>query len=229
MMCLLIKFTCVIGQLYFFSNDWREMFQAITSPTEPPGFFHFPRKLVFSSPLYGHSSKILLFAHGVTVHASPCQQWLVCIQSIHHHFIKSAQVQIVTTLQEKKNHRKAHSLGRKTTFQFVFQLSIQGCSPVTETSQLTRTEIKHFITDENEGTMVQFFWLSGSHVAQWKFSQKQKVREPQIKSKPLSKSSVKYLPLILIQIINGFTLNAQVPFFCLLYGKNPVVWFAGKN
>lgn len=107
MMCLLIKFTCVIGQLYFFSNDWREMFQAITSPTEPPGFFHFPRKLVFSSPLYGHSSKILLFAHGVTVHASPCQQWLVCIQSIHHHFIKSAQVQIVTTLQEKKKTQKS--------------------------------------------------------------------------------------------------------------------------
>jgi len=60
-------------------------------------------------------------------------------------------------------------------------------------------------------------------------SKKQKVREPQIKPKPLSKSSVKCLPLILIQIINGFTLNAQMPFFCLLSGKNPAVWFAGKK
>lgn len=77
--------------------------------------------------------------------------------------------------------------------------------------------------------MVQFFWLSGSHVARWKFSQKQKVREPQIKPKTLNKSSVKCFPLILIQIINGFYLNAQMPFFCLLSGKNPAVWFAGKN
>lgn len=78
------------------------MLQVITSPAEPPGFFHFPGKLMFSSAIYGHSSKILLFAYGVTVHSSPCQQWLACVQSIRHHLIKSAQVQIVTMLQEKK-------------------------------------------------------------------------------------------------------------------------------
>lgn len=50
-----------------------------------------------------------------------------------------------------------------------------------------------------------------------------------MKQKPLSKSSVKYLPLILIQIINGFALNAQMPFFCLLFGKNPAAWFVSKN
>lgn len=61
----------------FFSSNCREMLQVITSLTKVHGFFCFPGKLIFSSAIYRHSSKILLFAFGVTVHASPFQQSLL--------------------------------------------------------------------------------------------------------------------------------------------------------
>ena len=119
----MISSICMAGELYFFSSDQRGMLQFTTGLTKAPKCFHFPRKLMFSSAIYRHSSKILLFAHVFTVHARPFQQSLVCTHSTHFHLIKSTQVQILNTLHKifKKEIRKAHSLGRKAALHIIFQ------------------------------------------------------------------------------------------------------------
>lgn len=168
MMCLLIKFICIIGQVYILSHNWREELQVIISPLNFLDFFHFPGELIISSAMYGCSITILLSAHGVTGHTNP---WLVCVQSKHQRLINGFKLQ----LHYRKIKAEKHiPLAEIQPSHLCFRaLKIIICAGVFTCYWNFPASIQNFVTVENEGTMVHFLWLSEEIiVARWKINQK---------------------------------------------------------
>lgn len=186
MMCLLVKFTCIISQIYIFSHNWRENLQVITTLLDCLDFFIFLEGF-FSIQQYVDT--VVQFFCLLPSH----QQWLVCIQSTHQHLTNKFKLQ----LHYRKTKIDKHiPLAERQPSHLCFRVwKIIICAGVFTCYWNFPASNKEFCNCWNEGMMVQFLWLSGFHVALWKFSQKQKDTESQIKPKTLIKSSVKCLPL----------------------------------